>query len=1160
MNNTNEESSIFFSIKKYFFKLPFLFRKVKKYFNSTKYCIDNCIFDNDILTLNGWLFSTKSNIKSLEVLAICKNNKYSISIPHILNRPDVYGVFKTPSSLTSGFNTQIYFEDFSNFDLYLVYSEDTINRKKIKLGSFSPVNQNGENQPKLSIIATDFLNTDIENWIKINTAQELNLDPKIYDYSIDIIIPIYNGFDYLNNLFNSVVKTRMNYRLIIINDRSTDERVLPYIQNRFSNNPNAIIINNNENLGFVSSVNKGLSVAQNHVALVNTDTEMPDLWLERLMAPIILNKNTASTTPYTNSGTICSFPLIAKNNDLFENLSLETIDNVFQKINPSYFSMPTGVGFCMGMNIDVINKIGVLDAETFSKGYGEENDWCQRAIKCGYKNVMVENLFVYHKHGGSFSSAEKQRLIDVNQKLLLKKHPNYLADVAKFFEIDPNKSIRKFVVFQLLFELAKKPILIFDHSIGGGASSYIDKKIDTWLEDSFPVILIRYSIYQGQYRIEFKYKDFKFGFILGNIDFLLELFNSKTLNSIYINELVTYPDLYKTLKLILQLKLSTKAELIFLLHDYFAICPSLNLLNEKSNYCNLQSIEGCDYCLKNNKRLNYSEYISKETWSSNWSAFLQKCDSIIAFSNSSANLLISAYKDLHNITTVPHEVKNFPKIEKQFKTTKTINIGLLGVLTYHKGKTIIKEILSIVRQKKLNVNIILIGETDEKITHPNFVQTGKYHVESVPKYIYEYDIDVFLMPSIWPETFSYTTEEIMKMGMPIFAFNLGAPAERVKNYEKGTILENINAISAISSIINFCIEHNPPISPFLNNRILFITEFISFSSRYRVDHLREQLYFKGIPSDHTSLKDIKNYCINDYDTIIIYRCSYSNIISEFIAKAHNYDIDVIYDIDDYIFEFDQIRNLDFMKHSEYKNYKLYSENIRKCMLLCDRYLTSTKCLCENITEAFKNKEVCINRNVASMEMIHHSRNAELLIKKDPEKVILGYFSGTNTHNMDFDAISSSIISLMGKYNNLYIYLAGTIEIGTQFDKFQDRINRFKFVDWRKLPNLVASIDINIMPLEDTLFHKCKSENKWMEAALLKIPTVASYNDELASVIENGKTGFLCKTPSEWESTIESLIMDKNLRDSIGSAANIKVLSEYTTETIEQKVIDFIFDK
>lgn len=64
------------------------------------------------------------------------------------------------------------------------------------------------------------------------------------------------------------------------------------------------------------------------------------------------------------------------------------------------------------------------------------------------------------------------------------------------------------------------------------------------------------------------------------------------------------------------------------------------------------------------------------------------------------------------------------------------------------------------------------------------------------------NITKFLVPSICPETFSYTTDEIMQMGYPLIVFNLGAPAERVKNYEFGKVVE-INKIKEMIFERNF---------------------------------------------------------------------------------------------------------------------------------------------------------------------------------------------------------------------------------------------------------------------------------------------------------------------------------------------------------------------
>ena len=138
---------------------------------------------------------------------------------------------------------------------------------------------------------------------------------------IDIIIPIYNGYDYLAPLFHSVKKnTSLPFRLIIVNDCSPDVRIMQFIEEFLQNNSDldTVFINNEQNLGFVKSVNKAVSVLNNHFVLLNTDTEVPSGWLERLMYPIFKMDNIASTTPFTNAGTICSFPNYLEDNSIFE--------------------------------------------------------------------------------------------------------------------------------------------------------------------------------------------------------------------------------------------------------------------------------------------------------------------------------------------------------------------------------------------------------------------------------------------------------------------------------------------------------------------------------------------------------------------------------------------------------------------------------------------------------------------------------------------------------------------------------------------------------------------------------------------------------------------------------------------------------------------------
>ena len=103
------------------------------------------------------------------------------------------------------------------------------------------------------------------------------------------------------------------------------------------------------------------------------------------------------------------------------------------------------------------------------------------------------------------------------------------------------------------------------------------------------------------------------------------------------------------------------------------------------------------------------------------------------------------------------------------------------------------------------------------------------------------------------------------------------------------------------------------------------------------------------------------------------------------------------------------------------------------------------------------------------------------------------------------------------------------------------------MDWKQLPAVMAGIDINLMPLEDSIFHCSKSENKWMEAALVKVPSVMSRNREMEGVIENGVDGWLCSDKEEWKKALTTLIEVKTARVQMGEKAHEKAMCQYVTQ-------------
>lgn len=980
------------------------------------------------------------------------------------------------------------------------------------------------------------------------------------DEVIDVIVPIYNGYEYLVKLFEDLQKTSMKCRIILVDDKSPDERVHQLEKEYAAKYDNVILLQNEENYGFVKTVNNGLEVAEGHVALVNTDTELPTGWLERLMYPILFEEKVGTTTPYTNSGTIFSFPLMGGNNKIYRGLDIEVIDSYFRRVKPQYISAPTGVGFCMGMNKDAIKEIGFLDYETYGRGYAEENDWCQKAIKKGYRNIQVENLFVYHKHGGSFLSDEKKQLIESHLEELKKRFPNYDDQVARFINTDKNRELRNLMQMIIIMN-EMKSVLSFDHSLSGGATSYLEKKKKECFKKSICTTTIRYDYIRNRYNVDFEDGEVKLSYVMNNFDELLAIGDFLHWDEIWINELVTYPNLWKTLDDIKELKEKQNAELIMLMHDYFAVCPTINLVKADHNYCGLPEASVCQECYNNTKYQEEYNCPSQKEWIRRWKEFFLACTEIRSFSEDTLLRTKQIFGEELPHTLVPHQVNHMISIHKEHTLSDTITIGLLGMLIHHKGSDLVEAMLKEIEEKNLNVRIVLLGKVmgTSLQNYTSFYETGEYHVADLPKLVYENDIDIFLMASTWPETFSYTTQEIIKMGMPVATFDLGAPAERIKCYEKGLIISERNAVIVLNEISKFVINKlklKENILP--KKKVIYIAEYISFSSRYRLEHLQEEMLYMGVTGELWETENLpKNRNWDDVDAVVIYRSRDMEPLSSLIKEVKAHNIPILYDTDDYIFEYDEIKNLPFMSGEKYKDFDKYSLAMYKCMEKVDAFITSTENMKVAIQRNFKDKPVYVNRNVASAKMVVLSLLAQETCKYHKDKVVLGYFSGSDTHSRDFELISDVLLSIMKKKENVYLKIVGCLELPESFAGFEERIIRENFMDWYELPLSIAECDINLMPLENTFFHRCKSENKWMEAALVRVPTVGSFNDELNFATENGKNVFLCHDKMEWEEKLLYLIDNKKAREDMAENAYDYVMANKNTLVRMPELLNFI---
>ncbi|MGA9572662.1 MAG: glycosyltransferase [Lysobacterales bacterium] len=252
-----------------------------------------------------------------------------------------------------------------------------------------------------------------------------------------IIVPIFNAFEHVEACLDSIARTLpSDTGVLLIDDASTDRRLQPLL-NAWVNEakPFRQLLLHRENRGFVATANHGMRLAGKDLVLLNSDTEVTPGWLQSLADCLDSDDSIATATPWSNNGEIVSIPGFCMSNP-----APADADAVARGIkscgHPAYPDMPTAVGFCMAVSRRAIERIGVFDEVTFGRGYGEENDFCQRAEQAGLRNVLCDDAYVVH-HGGASFGPLGLKPDDKSMQRLLAKHPDYLRNVTEFIKADP---------------------------------------------------------------------------------------------------------------------------------------------------------------------------------------------------------------------------------------------------------------------------------------------------------------------------------------------------------------------------------------------------------------------------------------------------------------------------------------------------------------------------------------------------------------------------------------------------------------------------------------------------------------------------------------------------------------------------------------------------
>ncbi len=259
-----------------------------------------------------------------------------------------------------------------------------------------------------------------------------------------VVIPVFNAHEALATCLESLLKNLpAEARVLLADDASTDSRI-PNLLLQFKQQAKFVvdIVRREKNIGFPANCNLAFEEAgEFDVLLLNSDTIFTRGCLQKIAECAATDEKIATITPWSNNAEICSYPKFCEKNPMPENLDLMAAAAALIEAEHSP-DLPTAIGFCMWIRRAALKQCGSFDADTFGRGYGEENDFCRRVASLGWRNVMCVNAYVAHRGGASFGPLGLKPGGD-NLKRLLVRWPDYHEHVARFIMEDPLKGLRE---------------------------------------------------------------------------------------------------------------------------------------------------------------------------------------------------------------------------------------------------------------------------------------------------------------------------------------------------------------------------------------------------------------------------------------------------------------------------------------------------------------------------------------------------------------------------------------------------------------------------------------------------------------------------------------------------------------------------------------------
>ncbi len=640
-------------------------------------------------------------------------------------------------------------------------------------------------------------------------APAVATDPASLDRPCTIVIPVYNAFAEAQECLCSVLEhTPSDCRVLVVDDCSPAGEFADVLPQELRNDCRLHIVRNARNLGFVRSCNWAIKhAAPDDLVLLNSDTEVTPRWLDKMKEAAASRADVGTVTPLTNSGTICSVPEFLADNRLPAGHDLESFAALIEAVSArEYPELPTCVGFCVYIKREVIERIGAFDAETFGRGYGEENDFSCRLQAAGYVDILDDATFVYH-HGSMSFGTETEHLRAEHVKTVARLHPHFDRRVQRFALSNPLRHIHGRIGdalvqrwsdkadYTVLHVLHNRPITHGRASLPGGIEYHVADLIRMIPEAahwSFYAAAGEYCLTahapgkERHYRVPRRALD---------------------LSALFSRDLFDVVHVHHTNSLDYQALAGCLLEhgrYFVSVHDFRLCCPTINLLKPNGQLCN--GHECVAACRRKPAEIRSLRATTDQV--------LQHAQAVFHFSESTKHEFVKILGGPYPWQRIEHGVdlpprsagSDDPDCLAQPSPDVPFRVAFLGGIGINKGADLVRQL---VRHTRLPGGVPiewhLVGLIDGSLD-PVVQQHGRYDRSELPAIMKSVSPHVVAILSIWPETYCYTFDEALACGIPIVATPLGGPAERLRRHDCGWLVDSLT-VPAVMRTLQHVVDH-----------------------------------------------------------------------------------------------------------------------------------------------------------------------------------------------------------------------------------------------------------------------------------------------------------------------------------------------------------------